>query len=169
MGLTTNVQLFRRHDCPKTVSLNTVLYQFNIYFLSLNSFLSLQGLWEEPLIEWPRCDRRSSLTFSSSEPAVCPALNLDLDTLADLHSSESLWKSDTEAHIDWQSFEPVSLICSRRLENSHDCDFVAAGALWAHFQIPHLTIDTILRYGTQTPARHKRAARLPHCANRIRG
>lgn len=59
--------------------------------------------------------------------------------------------------------------CARSAVHSHDCNLVAAGTLWVHFEIPHLTPDAVLCSRTPTPARDERAVRLSHCTNRIRG
>lgn len=92
--------MFCRHVC-RLFQHYWVKHQLNIHFTSLNSFFFYSMSTKRTTFGWTT--PMWSLTCSSSEPAVGPTVNLDWYTLSARHSSESVWKTDTQTHVDWQS------------------------------------------------------------------
>lgn len=149
----------------KTVGYYKVNRQLSIHPTSLNSFILfilllfiyissmsmndlISHLFQQRTSRWPSCEFGLMHTLRPSLLRVS-LLNRDRKhTLTDSPLILSPW-------------------CARSVSHSHDCDLVAAGTLWVHFQIPHLTSDSVLCRRTQTPARDERAMWLSHCANRI--
>lgn len=172
-GLIANIELFRRRvstlfqNCWVIQGKASVERKFNINsFIFFNS-MSVKRMafgWKTHVISHLFQQRTSHLPNCESGFIHTFWLSLFRITLENrqrnTHWLTVLWVGVSTCMCPW---------CGRRVLHSHDCDFVAAGTLWVHFEIPHLTPDSVSCSRTQTPARDERAVWLSHCTNRIRG